>query len=106
MDSERLMELVRQLMDADPRRREMGAEKVTDWVNSYSSTEGRMLATLLSICASNEGDHGALESQLHALIELGSSGSVDVDSIYHLREIDRSSIPSTLSEYVNDLLEE
>ncbi|MEC4014878.1 hypothetical protein [Streptomyces sp. H27-D2] len=104
MRADQLMKLIRQLTDPDTRQRELGADRVTDWVSSYSKTERRLLAGILSISAACEQHHGTLEAQLHALLELGASGLTNFESIAHLREIDLTTLPGSLSEYVEDLL--
>lgn len=100
-----LMDLVRQVTDRDPRQRELGADRVPDWLDSYSSTDAKLLVGALSISAACESDLAALESQLNALLELGAGGFTDAESVGHLRGIDLSTLPTGLSDYVNDLLE-
>ncbi|WP_125261797.1 hypothetical protein [Streptomyces alboflavus] len=100
-----LIELLRQLVDSDPRQREQGADQVTDWINSYSPAESITLATVLSASAAREQSHAALEAQLHAILELASNGQVRVQHIAHLSEIDPGELPATLQEYIADLLE-
>ncbi|MFH9868969.1 hypothetical protein ACH4NT_23225 [Streptomyces lydicus] len=104
--ADQLMEMFRYLTDQDARKRELGADQVTDWSRSYSQEDGRLLAGILSISAACERDHAALEAQLNALLELGANGLSDLQSMAHLREIKLEALPNTLSEYVNDLLEE
>ncbi|MFE0187228.1 hypothetical protein [Streptomyces sp. NPDC058989] len=103
--ADQFMEMLRCLTDQDARKRELGADKVTDWVGSYSREDGRMLVGVLSILAACERDHGALEAQLNALLELGAGGHSDLQSLAHLREIDLEVLPDSLGGYVNDLLE-
>ncbi|MFI6471458.1 hypothetical protein ACIBL5_14570 [Streptomyces sp. NPDC050516] len=106
MNSEQLVELVRGLVSVDARKREMVADVVCDWVGSCSRADGTVLAGVLSASASCESDPAALEAQLHALLELGAGGLTDLESIAHLREIDRGKMTESLIEYVDDLLEE
>ncbi len=99
------MELIPLLTDREARKRELGADKATDWAGLYSKSDGRMLAVVLSIAAACETDHAALESQLNALLELGANGLTDSECLAHLREIDLTRLPENLREYVEDLLE-
>lgn len=92
------------ITSADSRTREMGADQASDWVNSYTSCETRTLATVLSVSAANEERTSALESQLHAILELTSTGFVELEHIAHLKEISQDQLPAELSEYVDDLL--
>jgi hypothetical protein len=99
------MELVRQVTAQDPRQRELGADRVPDWLGSYSRNDATVLAGLLSLSAACEVDHAALEAQLHALLELGSRGFTDQENISRIRDIDHDQLSENLLEYVNDLLE-
>lgn len=103
--ADRLIEIIRQVTDRDPRQRELGADTVPDWVGSYSPTDGKLLVGTLSISAACETDLAALESQLNALLELGAGGFTDLESLGHFRGIDLTTLPTGLSDYVNDLLE-
>ncbi|MER8066725.1 hypothetical protein ABTZ59_00165 [Streptomyces sp. NPDC094034] len=89
----------------DARQRELGADEATDQIGSYSPADGRMLATVLSVTAACEQDHAALESQLNALLELGSGGFTNSGELEHLNEIRLESVPEVLREYIGDLLE-
>ncbi|MEU3828368.1 hypothetical protein GT045_18300 [Streptomyces sp. SID486] len=63
------------------------------------------LATLLAATAASEKEKAALESELHAIFELTSTGHVRLDDISPLREIPLGDLPPQLCEYVSDLLE-
>ncbi len=101
----RTLELTRLIVDRDPRNRELGAEECTDYISSYSSHEVRLLCAVLTMCAIGETDVVALESQLHALNELDSTGHVRPEDLEPLSKIDRTSLPMDLDEYIEDLLE-
>ncbi|KUN28639.1 hypothetical protein AQJ23_06795 [Streptomyces antibioticus] len=105
MSASGFVDLMRKVTDADPRVRERGSEEVTDWPSAYSPAEAAALATTLSAVAASERDHSALEAQLHAILELTSTGHVQVDHLLHLRDIDLQELPSELQGYVTDLLE-
>ncbi|MGW3927551.1 hypothetical protein ACWECC_05550 [Streptomyces microflavus] len=100
-----MVELIRQVTDPDPRRRELSADASVDWLRDYSRSDVMLLAGALSIAATCEQDPAALESQLNALLELGSSGMLEAASLERLRDIDKGSIPGNLVEYLDDLLE-
>lgn len=87
MKAESLLDLVRMVSHADARRREEGAEKATDWVSSYSECEAAALAAVLSLAAACEEDEGTLEAQLHALLEIASTGHVTTAHLEHLRQV-------------------
>ncbi|MGW7210482.1 hypothetical protein [Streptomyces sp. NPDC054837] len=97
--------LIRKVTDAELRVRELGAEEVTDWLSAYSAAEVAALATVLAAVAVSETDHSALEAQLHAILELASTGHVQAAHIVHLRDIELQGLPTELREYVTDLLE-
>ncbi|MFG2148077.1 hypothetical protein ACGFRG_28380 [Streptomyces sp. NPDC048696] len=105
VNSEQLLELLRDLVSSDARDRERAADRSTDWVSAYSEADGHMLAAVLSVCAACEPVHSALEAQLHALLALGEGGLTDTKTLTRLRAIDRGSVPGPLREYIDDLLE-
>ncbi|MGJ5896624.1 hypothetical protein ACSCBZ_32430 [Streptomyces niveiscabiei] len=45
-----------------------------------------------------------LESQLHAILELATTGCVDVGCVSYLREIDPAGLSGEIKEYIADLL--
>ncbi|MFD5709009.1 hypothetical protein ACFWHW_01210 [Streptomyces pharetrae] len=55
--------------------------------------------------AAVETEHSALEAELHAILELASTGHVTVGHVAQLREIDPGKLPPELAAYVVDLLE-
>ncbi|MEV0486298.1 hypothetical protein AB0I69_37610 [Streptomyces sp. NPDC050508] len=104
MKANHLLELLRQITDLDdPAVRGRGADEVTDWIRSYTSAEAVTLATVLSATAARERDHTALEAQLHALLELTSTGHVEDAHMAHLREIDVAELPAEFQGYITDL---
>ena len=105
MKANNLLELIQRITDSDPTLRGNGADQVTDWTSSYSSTEAATLASVLSMTAACEKNHNALEAQLHAILELTSTGHVKIEHISHLREINREKLPTELQEYITDLLD-
>ncbi|WP_406443208.1 hypothetical protein OHB14_30065 [Streptomyces sp. NBC_01613] len=105
MDAREFMHLSRRITHREPNVRERGADESTDWLSAYSSAEAVALASLLSVTAAYEKDHAALESQLHAILELVSTGYIESGHISHLREIDVEELSTSLREYVEDLLD-
>ncbi|WP_406172603.1 hypothetical protein [Streptomyces sp. NBC_00996] len=105
MSPREFLDLIRKVMDAEPRQRERGADEVTDHLSAYSAAEAAALATILSATASCEKGHEALEAQLHAILELTSTGHVNLGHISRLSEINLKELPIPLREYVTDLLE-
>ncbi|MEW1643074.1 hypothetical protein [Streptomyces sp. NPDC091219] len=104
MNADQLLELLRRITDSDdPVARERGADEVTDWTCSWSPAEAITLATVLSVTAACERNHTALEAQLHALLELMSTGHVVGEHLYRVREIDLDGLPAELVEYITDL---
>ena len=106
MKANNLFELIQMIINSDATLRGNGADQVTDWISSYSSIEAATLASVLSITAACEKNHNALEAQLHAILELTSTGQVNTEHISHLREIHRGRLPTELQEYITDLLDE
>lgn len=105
MDSKDFLKVVRKIVDVEARVRERGADEATDLLGAYSASDATALATVLAATATAENDHRVLESQLHAILELSSTGHVRVTDIAHLREIDTTQLPTGLREYIDDLLE-
>lgn len=83
----------------------MAADRVPDWLGSYSESDVRMLAEVISTTATCEHDLNVMEAQLNALVELGSSGFGGPEYMPRLRDMDLTRLPRNLVEYVEDLLE-
>ncbi|MEW2074419.1 hypothetical protein ACFZAG_07290 [Streptomyces sp. NPDC012403] len=81
------------------------ADEVTDRVGAYTPAQASTLAALLAAAAVDEEEEDALEAELHALIELMSTGHVGLDDVSPLREISLAELTPQLREYVSDLLE-
>ncbi|MEV5317986.1 hypothetical protein AB0K92_10040 [Streptomyces sp. NPDC052687] len=96
---------MRTILESDARTRERTADEVTDRIGAYTPAQASALATLLAAAAVSEKDSSALEAELHAIVELTSTGHVDVHHIAALREIDLGDLPPQLRDYVGDLLE-
>ncbi|WP_445281878.1 hypothetical protein [Streptomyces sp. DSM 118148] len=105
MESREFVHMVRDLLDAEPDVRERAADEVTDRLSAYSPVQASALATLLSAAAVCEKETVVLEAELHAIIELMSTGHVMPDHVSQLCEIRLEELPQTLREYVTDLLE-
>ncbi|MBZ4323594.1 hypothetical protein [Streptomyces huiliensis] len=84
----------------------MGADQATDWVGAYSVGDGEALVGVLIVCAVSETDWGALEAQLHGLLELGAGGFTHPENLGRLREIAPGKLPQELRGYLDDLLED
>ncbi|MER7495353.1 hypothetical protein ABT033_22445 [Streptomyces pharetrae] len=97
--------MARNLLATDAGTRERAAGEITDRLNAYSAGQASALATLLAAAAAVETEHSALEAQLHAILELASTGHVTVGHVAQLREIDPGKLPPELAAYVVDLLE-
>jgi hypothetical protein len=106
MDASNFLSLIRNITNTESRARERGADETTDWLSSYTATDAVALATILAAAAASEKDFPPLESQLHAILELMSTGHVQLAHISHLREIDLQELPAELRGYVKDLLEQ
>ncbi|MEZ0161334.1 hypothetical protein [Streptomyces griseorubens] len=97
--------MARMILEVDAQARERAADEVSDHVGSYTSAQASALATLLAATAASEEENSAREAELHALIELASTGYVDLDHLSPLREIVLGDLPPQLRDYVSDLLE-
>ncbi|MFF0000144.1 hypothetical protein [Streptomyces avermitilis] len=106
MESREFVHLVRDVLDAEPDVRERAADEVTDRLSAYSPAHASALATLLSAAAVCEKEAVVLEADLHAILELMSTGYVMRDHVSPLFEIRLEELPPTLREYVTDLLED
>ncbi|WP_318218142.1 hypothetical protein [Streptomyces sp. SCL15-6] len=105
MKSHDFISVARMVLGVDASARERAADEASDHVGSYTSAQASALATLLAATAASEGEESALEAELHAIIELTSTGHVQVDHLSPLREIDVDDLPPQLRDYVTDLLE-
>ncbi|MFD9098988.1 hypothetical protein [Streptomyces collinus] len=105
MESHEFVHMVRDVLDAEAAVRERTADEVTDRLSAYSPAQVSALATLLSAAAVCEKETAVLEADLHAILELMSTGHVTRDHLSPLCEIRLEELPSTLREYVTDLLE-
>ncbi|MFD8272708.1 hypothetical protein [Streptomyces flaveolus] len=105
MQSHDFLGMARMILDVDASARERGADEVSDHVQAYTSAQASALATLLAAAAASEGEGSALEAELHAIVELASTGHVQVDHLSPLREIAADGCPPRLRDYVTDLLE-
>lgn len=97
--------IARMISEADAQARERAADEVTDHLGAYTPAQASALATLLAATAVCEKENSALEAELHALIELTSTGHVGLEHIAPLREIVLADLPPQLRDYVSDLLE-
>ncbi|MFF9062410.1 hypothetical protein ACF09K_27515 [Streptomyces sp. NPDC014882] len=79
---------------------------MTDHLGAWTPAQASALATLLAAAAVSEGSNAALEAELHALVELASTGHVGLGTLSPLREIPLAGLPPQLRGYVDDLLEE
>ncbi|MEV5613640.1 hypothetical protein [Streptomyces sp. NPDC052225] len=100
------MKLIQQITATTPNARSLGADQATDWISSYLPAEASTLATILSVSAAQETETSVLEAQLHAILELTSTGHVKAENITYLEEVSRESLPAELDEYLQDLLED
>lgn len=105
MKSREFTDIARAVLTTDPRDRARAADEVTDLLSSYTPVQVASLATLLASLAVTEEDDTALESELHALLELGSTGHVGLVHLAPLHEMDLATTAPHLRAYVTDLLE-
>ncbi|MGV9558528.1 hypothetical protein [Streptomyces sp. NPDC003401] len=105
LKSREFIEIARMLLEGDPHVRERAADEVTDHLGAYAPAQASALATLLAATAVSEEASAALEAELHALVELASTGHVGLDTLFPLREIPLAGLPPQLQDYVGDLLE-
>ncbi|MFH9864294.1 hypothetical protein [Streptomyces sp. NPDC017202] len=105
LKSREFIEIARMLLEGDPHVRERAADEVTDHLGAYTPAQASALATLLAATAVSEEASAALEAELHALVELASTGHVGLDALSPLREITLTGLPPQLQDSVSDLLE-
>ncbi|MGW0792987.1 hypothetical protein ACWD04_33525 [Streptomyces sp. NPDC002911] len=99
------IDVARKVLDTESAVRERAADEVTDHLSAYSPAQASSLATLLAAAAASEKENSTLEAELHAILELMSTGHVGVDHVAQLREIRLGEATPELREYINDLLE-
>ncbi|MEV7710730.1 hypothetical protein [Streptomyces sp. NPDC088270] len=105
MEPREFIDMARKVLDAESAVRERAADEVTDRLSTYLPAQASSLATLLAAAAASEKENSTLEAELHAILELMSTGHVGVDHVAQLREIRLGGLPSELREYINDLIE-
>lgn len=105
MQPREFIDVARKVLNAESVVRERAADEVTDHLSAYLPAQASSLATLLAAAAALEKENSALEAELHAILELMSTGHVSVDHVAQLREIRIGELTSELREYINDLLE-
>lgn len=86
VDSDRIRELLGQLVAAPADARSIAADSVTGWTQSFDKSEAAVLSRVLLWLALAESDDAARESQLHALAELAEWDLVPADV---LRDVSR-----------------
>ncbi|WP_374775892.1 hypothetical protein OG756_26920 [Streptomyces sp. NBC_01310] len=96
-------EYVPGLRSADPRARRRAAEGIADRPDAWAPEVGRYLCGALARAAVRETDHGALESQLKAL--LGLHAFLAPPAYALLRTLDRGALPEALRPCLDRLLE-
>ncbi|MFE4216710.1 hypothetical protein ACFVDT_19760 [Streptomyces sp. NPDC057699] len=105
MEPREFIDVARKVLNAESVVRERAADEVTDHLSAYLPAQASSLATLLAAAAAFEKENSALEAELHAILELMSTGHVSVDHVAQLREIRIGELTPELREYINDLLE-
>jgi hypothetical protein len=105
MKSREFIDMARKVLTAESGMRERAADEVTDRLSAYSPAQASAMATLLSAAAASEQENSALEAELHAILQLMSTGHVTADHVSQLQEIDLGELAPELREYVTDLLE-
>lgn len=104
--SPHLPELLRGIASDEPSERTLTADQVTDLLRSYTASDVAALAGALTACAVGEEDLTALEAQLHALLQLSTTGHLRQHHLWRLEELHSRELPADLREYLHDLLEE
>lgn len=105
LKSQEFISTARMVLSVDAQVRERAADEVTDHVGAYTSAQASALAALLAAAAADEEEDDALEAELHAILELMSTGHVGPDCVSPLQEISLTELAPQLREYVSDLLE-
>ncbi|MFF4061665.1 hypothetical protein ACFYZ8_40275 [Streptomyces sp. NPDC001668] len=99
------VDLIRKILAPEAGVRERAAEEIVDRLGLYTPAQVSALVALLSSTAVVEKVYSALESELHAILELTSTGHVTLDHVAPLREMQLEELPNEIKEYVIDLLE-
>ncbi|MYZ11636.1 hypothetical protein GT028_30400 [Streptomyces sp. SID2999] len=99
------IETVRRVLDAQPLERERAADEIADCLSSYSAAQASALATVLAAAAVTEKDYSVMEAELHAILELMSTGHVVHIHVAQLQDLEIEGLPGEIQGYVRDLLE-
>lgn len=105
MDAREFIAMARKILDSESVTRERAADEVTDLLSAYSPAQVSALATLLSAVAASESENLVLEAELHAILELMSTGHVTFGHVAQLQDIRLEGLSPDLREYFTDLLE-
>jgi hypothetical protein len=106
LKSHEFIKIARKVLEGDAKARERAADEVTDHLGAYTPAQVSALATLLAATAASEEEDSTMEAELHAIVELTSTGHVGLDDLSPLREITLADLPPQTRDYVSDLLEE
>lgn len=106
LDPAQFLNLLRELVDKNPRTREEHADAVTDLRAAMSPAESHALASVLAALAVWEPDGTVREAQLHALAELHEWDQSTPDALNLLQRLDRATLAGPEIEYVGYLLGE
>ena len=100
LDPIQFITLVRGLVDADPKQRDLHADEVTDIYKDFDSEQYRCIALMLAELSLLETDWRARQTQLYALSELDEWGDVPPRAIELVRLIDVGTLYGSEIEYV------
>ncbi|CAL9595847.1 hypothetical protein SUDANB6_05353 [Streptomyces sp. enrichment culture] len=87
IERKHLMTLINELTSPDARIRSSASDRIQDWMDTFSSGDGRLLSEILAMAASCEPDRECLEAQLHALSELGTAEKIGDADLSPLKSI-------------------
>lgn len=99
------LELLHAITSPQPKIREQAADESTDLIGSYSSRQAKVLAFALASQSSIETAAESLEAELHAIIEIGTTGVIQNEDVNPLAALRTKDLPREIQEYVNDILE-
>ncbi|MFJ6905384.1 hypothetical protein [Streptomyces griseoluteus] len=105
MNSRDFVQTVRRVLDAAPLERERAADEIADCLSSYSAAQASALATVLAAAVVSEKERSVMEAELHAILELMSTGYVTRAHVEQLQDLDVDRLPAEIQGYVTDLLE-
>jgi hypothetical protein len=100
---EHVLGLVRRIVAESPDEREAGAENASDWSHLFDQEEADTVVRMLAVTASVEPQRRVREAQLHAILEISDSTTVESWLLYPLRRLKSGMLDAEQLAYLDEL---